>query len=192
MGMNTQKIDAKDRSVTTDTGATLQIEHSADGATIVSLTYPAEREGADRKALIIVFCMMGVVAIVAWFFLRGLVGDWWALGIVSAMTLWKLWTTLGSHRTATSSYVVRAEGEGIAIQTSRGTSHSEYYVPREEIRDVVIGFGRQPGHGRCWLVIKQKGLFRSFHCLHNIGGNHLARVADVLRAALGMPKRSWP
>ena len=55
------------------------------------------------------------------------------------------------------------------------------------------GGGTDPAHTTSLtkLVIR-RSVGRPIDCLYNVGGDHLARVADAVRAAVGLPPRSWP
>ena len=79
--------------------------------------------------------------------------------------------------------------------TTRGTHRpSTVNFARDDITDITVGFGQRygfqlfPKYG-AWLIID--GPVR-IECLHRFGGDEVARAADALRAAMGMPKRSWP
>ena len=93
------------------------------------------------------------------------------------------------------SYIFEADGDGITIQSYRGRREWSERLPREQIADVRIGFGGggRSGRSTAWLIIAVKPPSRfNRTLLYDLGGNHLARVADALRAGVGLPQRSWP
>jgi hypothetical protein len=68
---------------------------------------------------------------------------------------------------------------------------------RDQIRDVRLAFSRerrQMGGTRnqTSVIIVGEGWLARRRCVRRLAGDEAARIADALRAGLGLPKRSWP
>ncbi len=180
---------------TADTGATIEIE-PISGGVIVRVFYPEDRRRRNVKSLKIVCAILCLLPAIAWLIFRRKSGDWFAVIAAAVVAGYVIVTMVRTFLAISRSYVFRADATGLAIETLRGARKDEQHLPRSQINDIVLGFGYYRGpHSlfRSWMVIATNAMFSSdIECLQNLGGDHLARVADALRAALGMPKRSWP
>ena len=72
---------------------------------------------------------------------------------------------------------------------------SKHHFDRAAVADVIVDCTGGPDgrrtRFRSMLVIKAPPA-RDLKLLHGVGGDQLAAVANAVRAALGLPARSWP
>jgi hypothetical protein len=96
--------------------------------------------------------------------------------------------------TLADAYTFEADRDGLTIQRARGRRECSERLPREQITDVRIGFGSaRARRSAAWLIIALTPPHRfNRRLLHGLGADQLARVANALRAGLGLPPRSWP
>jgi hypothetical protein len=175
----------------------VHVERAASGGVRVRVAYPP---GKFRQALIgtaIAFCVVAAFPVAMFcVFWKALPADSrfllllpvvpWA-GLILFLIRW-----VSRLR---QSYIFQADGDGVTIQSYRGRREWCERLPREQITDVRIGFGssRRSGQSTAWLIIAIKPWYQfNRRLLHDLGGDHLARVADALRAGIGLPPRSWP
>jgi hypothetical protein len=144
--------------------------------------------------LAVVCIVLGLVPVVVWLQFRGSTNGKFATLASAFFAVSIMQNLVRQFAAKTRSCVLRADQAGLTIESSDWRRKATRHFHRGQLDDIVLGFGR---HGRpnglfgSWLVIKSP-LCRDIRCLHNAGGDHLARAADALRAALGMPSRSWP
>jgi hypothetical protein len=176
----------------------VQIERTTGGGVIVRAAYPP---GKFRDAVIsAVFGVGGMVAILfvafGWMFGRSMQSLFLLFPLFPVAVITPLIISRISRLAQT--YVFEADGDGIAIHRSRGRREWTTRLPREQITDVRLGFGTfggRHGSGRstAWLIIALAPPHRfNERLLHDFGGDQLARVADALRAGIGLAPRSWP
>ena len=163
---------------------------------IVRVSYPPGKVRETIVGGIVPCCMVAVAAISAsrMFGWRVANGSLLVLlifpGVFAAMLLpLVLVRALGLAK----SYLFEADSDGITIHTYRGRREARVRLPRDEITDVRIGFGSARRGSPAWQIIAVNPAFRwNRRLLHDLGGDELARVADALRAGIGLPPRSWP
>jgi hypothetical protein len=181
--------------------SSVQIERSSTGGVIVRAAYPP---GTFRDAII--GAVVGVGAVVAccvfafvWMFGGSKFGAH-AMFLLFPLFPVLVVAPLLIRRVSglAQTYAFEADADGITIHTSRGRRERTTRLPREQITDVRLGFGTvggRHGSGRstAWLIIALASPNRfNKRLLHGLGGDQLARVADALRAGMGLPPRSWP
>jgi hypothetical protein len=176
----------------------VHVERAANGGVTVRVSYPP---GTFRKMVFqaVGACLgMTVFPLVCFFWVFGRsAGERGAFVLLvpaafSAFVIPLVARGLSRFR---ESYIFEADRDGITIQSYRGRREWSERLPRDQISDVRLGFGGggRSGRSTAWLMIAVKTRYRANHrLLHDLGGNHLARVADALRAGLGLPRCSWP
>jgi hypothetical protein len=189
-------VPIKDRdSQMADTGAIIQIQHTAADAAIVSVTYPDELRLKSKRGLIIGIPILCVIPAIFWLIFRNGAGEWFAsIGSAVGVIIW-IFTLRRQYLAVTQSCVFRADAKGLLIERSNGQNKSQEQYRKDQIRDIKLGFNhnrKSPPLFSCWMIIEIHDSWWSIKCLQNVGGDHLSRIANVLRAALGMPQRSWP
>lgn len=178
-----------------DRSADLHIEHSDKHGVIVARDYPDFRRRKSMKVLAIVCPLLCSVPLILWLtYLHGLVN--WFVVLTSALFIIIIVSRIiRQFNINTRSYVLRANHTGLTIEMTTWRRRTTRHFVRSEINDIVLDCsgGRDPHHSlfRTWLVIKV-ALNGEIHCLHDVGGDQLARAANALRAAMRMPARSWP
>jgi hypothetical protein len=189
-----QQIGGPKASVTAETGAAIQIDQLDHGGSVVYVTYPEKRRRKDVKVLRVVCSCLCLVPPTVWLFLRHGTLTWFGV-LVSAIIAGSLIANCFRRFSAvTRSYVLRADHTGLTIEISNGRRTTIQHFTRGQVADIVLGFSFYRGPNslfRCWLEVNTTTSSR-IRCLQDVGGDHLARIANVLRAALRMPARSWP
>jgi len=181
-------------SETAETGATIRIEQLADHAAIVRVTYPVARRRRDLKFLKVICACLCLIPLASWFLFRNGITGWFAVTGSAILSAYIMSSIVRQFRAHTRSYVLRADHSGLTIETSNGKDATMEYFTRDQTCDITVRFSFYRGPNslfKCWLEI-QTTTRATIQCLHDIGGDHLARIANVLRAALCMPARSWP
>jgi hypothetical protein len=180
----------------------VQTERTADGAVILRVSYPPAKIHEAMMA-VVGFCLViaAFAAVPFWVFGKSFSGPRSVFLLFPALPAAMLipFMILRVRRLAVS-YTFHADSTGILIQYFRSRREWQERIPREQITDVRIGFGsvgggrgRPPGRSTAWLIIAVKPWYRfNRRLLHDLGGDQLARVADALRAGIGLPQRSWP
>jgi hypothetical protein len=181
-----------DKSEIADTGATINVQNLPHGETVVSVIYPENRRRGDRRVFKIICVILAVAPLIVWLIFRK--SDWamyYTIGAaVAACAL--LAKATAQYRVATRSYVFRVDHASITVETSNDRRTNSVRYRRDQIQDIKLGFSRTRSATavQCWMVIDTcDGRIK---CLQEVGGDHLAHIANVLRAGLGMPARSWP
>jgi hypothetical protein len=189
-----RRNDYSTGSIIGDTGASIQIERLAEGATIVRVTYPDDLRRKGARGLGIICVCLCLLPIIAWFCCRSTRSEgFWVIG-AAVVAIYGMVNAVRQFVAVTCSYVFRADRDGLMIEKWNGRRTRSWQFTRNQIDDIILGFGYYRGPNslfRCWMTIVT-GRFREIRCLQNLGGNHLGPIADALRAGLGMPKRSWP
>jgi hypothetical protein len=177
-----------------DTGHTIQIERFDSRITIVRVTYPDGRRKKDIYNLRIVCSCVVLIPILALiFFHRSAVG-WWIVIVSFVVAIYFAANTLRQFFAITRSYTFHADGTGLTIDVVYGRQQTSQHFTCAQIVDISVGFSIYQGPNSlffCWLAIATP-FSSEIRCLQNLGGDHLARIAGVLRAAVGLPARTWP
>jgi hypothetical protein len=173
----------------------VRIDCDANGGATVDARYRPMGRGPFLLILLISFILLGGEAMVAWWLFHRQMGTrtfvFAFAGLVGATMLVSL---IRTHWRG-SRCVVRADADGVTIQITRGRRELQRRLPREQVKDIRLGFDHSGKSTRAsaWLVIVTiPWHHRNVRCLAGFGGDELARAADALRAAIGLPKRSWP
>lgn len=195
MGTADRQPGAPNAVETGDTGATIQIEQLDNGVAVVRVIYPDDRRWREVNGIGLVgFCLCLAVAI-AWFLFGHSAAGRSGVGVAAIFVIYFMIQTLMRFYTVSRSWVFRADHTGITIETRSGQRTTTRYFTFGQISDIGVRFdGGKTTYTptfTCWLVIDPE-FGSEVRCLYNLGGNHLARIANVLRAAMRMPERSWP
>jgi hypothetical protein len=177
-----------------DTGATIQIEHLPDHAVAIRVTFPPEQRKRSAKSLFITCCVLAVAMIAAPIFVRAGLVSWFVLIAIYTLVIYFMAMTIRVFLAVTRSYIIQASRTGLTFETIAGKNHTTEHFTRGQVIDITLGFSFYRGPNStfsCWMLIATSNL-GEIECLQNLGGDHLARIANALREALGMPARSWP
>lgn len=178
-----------------DTGATIHVEHPAEGVALVRVTYPDDRRRAGARSLAIACALLCLLPVVTWLLTRHGPSTPFAIIASSLLAAYLIAILTRQFSAVTRSYTLRADPTGLTLETSAGRRHSNRHLPRARIADLAPAFSFYRGpHSlfRCWLQIQTTSPRSTLRCLHNLGGDHLAHIANTLRPPLNLPHRSWP
>lgn len=175
-----------------DTGATIDVQTLPHGETVVSAIYPENKRQGDRRIFRIICTVLAVAPLIVWLIFRKSDLEAFATIAAAVCACLLLAKAIAQYRVATRSYLFRIDHFGMTFETSNDWRAKSVRYRRDQIRDILLGFShsRDAAAVQSWLIIDT--LDGRIKCLQGVGGDHLARIADVLRAALGMPARSWP
>ena len=174
----------------------VHVERAAGGGVVVRVAYPPGKLLEAAIGTAVVCCALVAFPMLFLWFDRSFRARWSILlwpGFLPAAVVTALLALRASSMAL--SYTFEADGDGITIRRRRGRLEWRERLPRERITDVRIGFGGggRSGQDTAWLVIAVKPWCRPNRTLlRDLGGDHVARVADALRAGVGLPPRSWP
>lgn len=173
----------------------VRIEPQADGGVIIRREYPEQERKTGLKIIAGLFAVgLLILAVTAVLVRRDLSGVFW-MGVVTMFVVAIVHRMARQYTVLTRSYVIRADAAGLSIETTTWRGHTSQQFHRHEIEDVLLDFDRGYGkHRRVFqtILVIQTSVSRKVQCLQNVTGDRLAKVADAIRAALGMPKRPWP
>jgi hypothetical protein len=176
----------------------VQIERTEAKRVMVRVVYPPGKLRDAILGIAAIGCFYGMFAAL-WYHIFSMQPSlhqrWIPLLVLAPMPivviLFAAWSVWG----VCQSYTFHADREGITIIRQWRRRERSERLPREQINDVRLGFGKggRGGGGGAWLIIDVKPWYRwNRRLLGNLGGNHLAQVADALRTGIGLPPRSWP
>lgn len=191
MGMSSLPAEAAGATFKGDTGAAIQIERVAGGEVVVRVVYSEEDRRQGLK-IVRVICLGSLVAVLvlAGLYYLGIIGIFMAVGFacfavgIASTFIWQFFVVRPS-------YVLRADHTGLTVERSTSGPPVVQHFTLGQITDIGVAFSFQNRPIQCWLYIDTT-VRRPICCLHNLGGNHLARIADILRSALRLPIRSRP
>jgi len=170
----------------------VQVELTATKGVVVRVAYPPGKFRGAKIGVAVTFGVFGIFAAL-WYHIGLLQNPWILLYLAvipAAVSSLLVWRALSFCQ----SYTFQADQEGMTIERHWGRREWYECLPRERIDDIRLGFSKAGrGGGTAYLIIAIKPWYRlNRRLLHNLGGNHLARVADALRAGICLPPRSWP
>ncbi len=173
----------------------IQIELQPNRGVIVRKGYSDQRRRTSVKVMMIAMVILCLIPVIFWALSRKRLVSEFPLILAIVLPAWIGYRLFRQFSAGTRSYVLSASHTGLTIETTTWRQRTTRHFTRAQIEDIVLDCSGGPDpHSslfKSYLVIKSSQC-RDIHCLHNVGGDQLARAADALRAALGMPARSWP
>lgn len=173
----------------------IQIQHLPNGDVIIRKDYPNDRQRRDLKVVIVISSILCLVPVLLWLMWRNGSAPLFAVLVVAFCAICIVPGMVWQFVAKTRSYVLPADHTGLTIDITSWRGRITRHFSHGEIDDIVLDCsgGTDPHHSqfKSWLVITSS-VTRNLHCLHDVGGDQLARVANALRAALHMPARTCP
>jgi hypothetical protein len=173
----------------------VDIEHLANGGIVIRRDYPDERRQRDAKLVLIVCTVLSLVPVVMFALYRARRVGEFVMIVSVVLPAGIVYRMLRQFSAATRSCVLRADRTGLTVEIATWRKATTQHFTRPQITDILLDCsgGNDPRHTlfRTFLIIRST-LARDIRCLHNVSGEELARAANALRAALGLPPRSWP
>ena len=176
--------------------AEVRVDRDVDGTVVVRQGGPG---GASRRSILAVAAICAALCLVpvaVALFTSGRPLPRAAAVAFAALFTVPLATRLARQFTAgTAAWLLRAGRGELTVEATDYRGRTVRHFARGQVADVTLdGSGGPDPHRavfRSMLVIRPT-TGRPIRCLHNAGGDQLARAANALRAALGLPPRSWP